>query len=275
MPELTPRLGIKKPLGNENVTRASFNENWDIIDSKAATVGVDGKVPTSQLPAGTANGVASLGADGKVPTSELPAMDYVPNTQKGVANGVATLGSDGKVPAGQLNVTSVNGKTAAATPSTTEKTDLVGMINETLQVANGTQVDLNNKLWIEVKRSTNQTIVTDTMTKIQFDTAPVGRQTSNWSSFRFTAPRAGIYHLDAYIVSDNVPQYTAGELYLYKNGVQNRRLDKETTPGVASLNLRGGLTLELTQNDYLELYIFANAQTAVTSVSYLNIVQLA
>jgi hypothetical protein len=49
MPDLTPRLGIKKPLGNENVTRASFNENWDIIDAKVATLGPDGKVPASQL----------------------------------------------------------------------------------------------------------------------------------------------------------------------------------------------------------------------------------
>ncbi|TPG75617.1 hypothetical protein EEL32_24120 [Brevibacillus laterosporus] len=37
MPTLTPRLGIKKPLGNENVLRAPFNENWDIIDKKVAT----------------------------------------------------------------------------------------------------------------------------------------------------------------------------------------------------------------------------------------------
>lgn len=36
MPDLTPNLGIKKPLGNENVSRASFNENWDIIDASAA-----------------------------------------------------------------------------------------------------------------------------------------------------------------------------------------------------------------------------------------------
>ena len=71
MPDLTPRLGIKKPLGNENVTRASFNENWEIIDTKAATLGVDGKVPVSQLPAGTANGLATLGSDGKVPAGQL------------------------------------------------------------------------------------------------------------------------------------------------------------------------------------------------------------
>ena len=79
MPNLTPRLGIKKPLGNENVTRVSFNENWDVIDAKVATVGVDGKVPMDQL----------------------PALDFVPNSQKGVANGVATLGSDGKLTAEQ------------------------------------------------------------------------------------------------------------------------------------------------------------------------------
>jgi hypothetical protein len=36
MPELTPRMGIKKPLGNETVRRAAYNENWDIIDSSVA-----------------------------------------------------------------------------------------------------------------------------------------------------------------------------------------------------------------------------------------------
>lgn len=36
MPQLTPKLGIKKPLGNETVKRESFNENWDIIDEQAA-----------------------------------------------------------------------------------------------------------------------------------------------------------------------------------------------------------------------------------------------
>ncbi|MBU5444328.1 hypothetical protein [Paenibacillus sp. MSJ-34] len=37
MPDLTPRLGLKKPLGNENVTLASFNENYDILDAGVAT----------------------------------------------------------------------------------------------------------------------------------------------------------------------------------------------------------------------------------------------
>jgi hypothetical protein len=36
MPDLTPNLGIKKPTASENVSRASFNENWDIIDAGVA-----------------------------------------------------------------------------------------------------------------------------------------------------------------------------------------------------------------------------------------------
>ncbi|MGB9813541.1 MAG: hypothetical protein ACPLRZ_07580 [Thermovenabulum sp.] len=46
MPELTPKLGIKKPLGNETVSRAAFNENWDIID--ANVVADKGNVPSIQ-----------------------------------------------------------------------------------------------------------------------------------------------------------------------------------------------------------------------------------
>lgn len=36
MPTLTARLGLKKPLGTENVTRQSFLDNWDIIDAGVA-----------------------------------------------------------------------------------------------------------------------------------------------------------------------------------------------------------------------------------------------
>lgn len=36
MPEETPRLGIKKFLGNELIKREKFNENYDIIDEKVA-----------------------------------------------------------------------------------------------------------------------------------------------------------------------------------------------------------------------------------------------
>ncbi|WP_128893607.1 outer membrane protein assembly factor BamB family protein [Longirhabdus pacifica] len=37
MPEQTPKLSIKTPLGNEYILRQNFNENWDIIDQNAAS----------------------------------------------------------------------------------------------------------------------------------------------------------------------------------------------------------------------------------------------
>ncbi|WP_273485163.1 hypothetical protein [Desulforamulus ruminis] len=37
MPTTTSILGLKKPLGNETVTRQAYNENLDLIDQNVAT----------------------------------------------------------------------------------------------------------------------------------------------------------------------------------------------------------------------------------------------
>jgi hypothetical protein len=74
MPDLTPRIGIKKPLGNENVSRASFNENWDIIDAKVATLGSDGKVPEGQLP--IQNAFANINVNGALVTADYKADQF-------------------------------------------------------------------------------------------------------------------------------------------------------------------------------------------------------
>lgn len=64
MPELTPRIGLKRPVGTDNVTRAAYAENLDIIDAAvvrpqdvpAAEVTVD---PAS-APTGNAGTVGQL-----------------------------------------------------------------------------------------------------------------------------------------------------------------------------------------------------------------------
>lgn len=64
MPEPTPRIGLKRPLGTDNVTRAAYAENLDIIDAAvvrpqdvpAAEVTVD---PAS-APTGNAGTVGQL-----------------------------------------------------------------------------------------------------------------------------------------------------------------------------------------------------------------------
>lgn len=39
MPDITSNLGLKKPLGNETVSRAAYNENLDILDQNAVKKG--------------------------------------------------------------------------------------------------------------------------------------------------------------------------------------------------------------------------------------------
>ena len=53
--------------------------------------------------------LASLGEDGKIPSSELPSLDFIPLTQKGEAEGVAELDENGKVPLAQLLAGVANG----------------------------------------------------------------------------------------------------------------------------------------------------------------------
>lgn len=65
-----------------------------------AETGLVGKISSSEK--GSANGVATLGFDGKVPSSQLPPLDYIPTSAKGAAGGVAGLDEAGKVPAAQL-----------------------------------------------------------------------------------------------------------------------------------------------------------------------------
>ena len=50
MPELTPRLGLRKPLENEYVKRAAYNENLDIIDANVATRIHDHDIVTPEKP---------------------------------------------------------------------------------------------------------------------------------------------------------------------------------------------------------------------------------
>ena len=80
----------------------SFNGRAGTVVPKEGdyTAGMVGAIPTSQK--GSAGGVASLGTDGKVPSTQLPSLDYIPTSQKGAASGVASLGADGKVPSAQL-----------------------------------------------------------------------------------------------------------------------------------------------------------------------------
>jgi hypothetical protein len=76
-----------------------------------ATLGLDGKVPSAQLPD---DAVTSVNGETGAVTLSAADVGAVDTTEKGAANGVATLDGTGKVPSAQLPtapVTSVNGET--------------------------------------------------------------------------------------------------------------------------------------------------------------------
>ncbi|SDJ92975.1 hypothetical protein [Paenibacillus naphthalenovorans] len=108
MPELTPRLGIKKPLGNESVSRAAQNENYDIIDTNAAkktdlddhtaaTTGIHGATSAATPNAimqrdanGRAKAAAPAAADDIARKAEVDAVGAVANNALPKAGGTMT-----------------------------------------------------------------------------------------------------------------------------------------------------------------------------------------
>lgn len=64
MPEPTPRIGLNRPLGTDNVTRAAYIENLDIIDAAVVrpqdVPAVEVTVDPAQAPTGNAGAVGQL-----------------------------------------------------------------------------------------------------------------------------------------------------------------------------------------------------------------------
>ena len=125
MPELTPRLGIKKPLGTDNVTRQSFNENWDIIDSKVASLGTNGKVPIAQLDVATLAAKTDLTSHQNNTTIHVTAAER--NTWNAKAGAeVVTTSANGLMSASDK--TKLNGIAANANNYTHPSTHAASMI---------------------------------------------------------------------------------------------------------------------------------------------------
>jgi len=160
MPDLTPRLGIKKPRGNETVTRASLNENWDIIDQNATpqsefddhrSAGVldhpDGSVTTAKLADGavtsgkmaagaatdaaigtrTINDASAPNTDTGSPTNLWSWLAYMIKAITGKSSWRTTPATTLEAAKSHMDATTgVHGATSAATPNTLVQRDSAG-----------------------------------------------------------------------------------------------------------------------------------------------------
>ena len=88
---LTEQHGYNYLMRQVNATQEGVNALGEAFAEVPVLEG--GKVPVSQLPVGTPNGVAGLDSAGKVPSSQLPDMDYVP-LSGGTMTGPLTLSGD-------------------------------------------------------------------------------------------------------------------------------------------------------------------------------------
>ena len=94
MPTITPNLGLKKPLGNENVTRQAYNENLNLLDQNAAKRTefdahmADYTTPHRATSTATANKIIIRDASGRAKVAAPSAADDI--ARKDTVNAVQT-----------------------------------------------------------------------------------------------------------------------------------------------------------------------------------------
>ena len=140
MPQLTPKLGIKKPLGNETVSRAAFNENWDIIDQNAAsqddfdthkTASVldhpDGSVTDAKIGNRTISDTAAPTGDTGTPTNLWSWLAYMIKAITGKSSWRTAPATTLEAAKAHMDATTgVHGATSVATPNTIVQRDPAG-----------------------------------------------------------------------------------------------------------------------------------------------------
>jgi len=102
---------------------------------------------------------------------------------------------------------------------------------------------------------TNQSVSGGTWTKVRFDTTTVDRQSEfNTTDNRFTAKAAGIYRCEICVVLPSVTDQAKYEFSVYKNGSFYKDITRLRASGTGDITAIGSLTLELSPNDYIEVW---------------------
>jgi len=129
--------------------------------------------------------------------------------------------------------------------------------NTDLQIASN-----NNTPAFVVRKSTNQSISDNVVTKLTFDVEDVDTDNA-FASNKFTVPsgKAGLYKFDAFVRLDANNNSDAGTaiLYLYKNGTAQHIVYSHFGTGyprAISMNINSILNLSV--DDYIEIYAAMN-----------------
>jgi hypothetical protein len=137
---------------------------------------------------------------------------------------------------------------------------------QTLPASTGTVMVSGNMPAFSAYMTTGQTLTAATYTKLAFNATTFDTASAfNTSTYRFTAPVAGIYQVN----TRGGLASTTGSFYptIYKNGAVYMY-------GVPSVNVSSvdnassfGTLISLTINDYVEIYAYTNSTQTSTSAS--------
>lgn len=142
-------------------------------------------------------------------------------------------------------------------------TDQVPLVDtSTGQTKKATVLEVKKNIYaFSAYRSANQTVVTSTLTKVQFETENFDYN-SNYdavTNFRYTAPVNGLY-----LFMGTVKNNGNGDMFctMYKNGVETRDGTRSTIASGLTTSHVADL-LALTAGDYVEIYVYMANTTVV------------
>ncbi len=159
-----------------------------------------------------------------------------------------------------------DGDTSLNTEETSDKDEIQGKVAgvEFFRGHSNGIVDFPKQSRCRAKRSADQTMTTNSFTKIQFNAESYDTQNEYDSStnYRFTAKKGGYYLISAVACVLTPDNGSRNMILIYKNGVSVQGTEGEQIPGASQYPRPNTIDiLQLTTNDYVEIFFYHNSAT--------------
>ncbi|UVI32097.1 hypothetical protein [Paenibacillus spongiae] len=214
MPDVTTRMGLKKPKGNENFNRTAYNENLDILEQNAETInGAQSKVDThatatnsvhGSTSAATANRIIQRDTNGRAKVASPSAADDI--ARKDTVDAVQTVLTGHIGTGGTSHASATTG--AAGFMSAADKTKLDGVAAGANAYSHPTG---DGNLHVPVTGTGNNG-------KVLKAGATAG--SAAWGNVAFSEVMTKPSTLAGYGITDATPTRVSGGVFEYYNGTE-------------------------------------------------------